>query len=430
LAEYPSDNVSLSGTTSDHLFFAYNYRHIVDQNQVRQFWQKAYQLIYGANQAIESIKEGQSADLDQLRGENLFLRALVHFDLVNMFGRPYSQNKGESLGVMIRKDTDVTALPPRSTVKEVYDFIIADLLKAAELMTVPKNSSFASKQVAYALLSRIYLYKEDNVKAIEYADKVINSGRYSMVETGALKNYFTLPNENNPETIFAFKHTPVDDRARSAIGSMYYSRNNIGWGEMYASESYRNLLAKEPMDVRSNFVEPVYVLDAQGNITRDANGSPVLATRNGHPKYFITKYSNQEGIVQLSSPVYLRLAEMYLNRAEANAKLGKDQMALDDVNLIRRRAGLSGNSLYSPTNMKGHTSVLGVVLEERRIELSFEIQRKYDVFRNKLPMVRNYPGFHLLSGENTQVIQPTDPRVVYFIPPIELVLNTNLVQNP
>ena len=434
LTEYPSDNVMLSGTTTDHLTYAYNYRHIESMTHTSNFWKKAYQLIYGANKVIETIDSDVNGlartATDQLKGENLYLRAMVHFNLVNLFGRPYSQNNGASPGVMIRKDTDVTALPARSTVKEVYDFIEADLLQAADLMTEAKNSSFASKEVCYALLSRVYLYKQDNAKAIEYANKVISSNRYKMVDTETYKKYFTIANETNTETIFAVKHTSLDDRGQSSIGSLYYSKNGAGYGEIYASEAYRNLLDKFPADVRHSFYEPVYVLDAKGNMTYDAAGKPILANRNGYPKYYINKYSNQEGLITLSSPVYLRLAEIYLNRAEAYAKTGKDQAALDDVNLIRTRAGLTGSALYAPGALKGKASVLDVVLEERRIELAFEGQRKYDLFRNNLPLFRDYPGTHLLNGQTTQTVPASDPRVVYFIPQLEIVLNPNLVQNP
>ena len=422
LTEYPSDNVTLSGSTGNNFFFAYNYRHLVDMTQTIRFWRRAYELIYGANKVIENVKEGTSPQLDQLLGENLFLRAMAHFDLVNTFGRPYAQNQGSGPGVMIRKDTDVSALPPRSTVKEVYEFIISDLTKAASLMNVKKNSSYVSREVAQALLARVHLFKEDNAKALESANQVIGSGRYRLVDTEAYKKYFTVANENNPETIFAIKHTPVDDLAKGAIGSMYDGTDGLGWGEMYSSESYRKLLGKYPQDVRNEFQKPFYVKNAAGN--------DVLATRNGIPKYFIYKYSGQDGIQTLSSPVYLRLAEMYLIRAEANAKLGNAAAALDDVNLIRKRAGLSGNALYATGDLKGLPSVLSVVLEERRIELAFEALRKFDVFRNNLPLVRDYPGYHLLSGQNVQTIQPNDPRVVYFVPQQEIVLNPNLVQNP
>jgi hypothetical protein len=429
MAEFPSDDVALSGTTTDPLFYAYNYQHLKSMAVTDNFFRKAYQAIYGTNVVIENLEEGESADLDQVLGENYFLRAMVHFDLVNVFGRPYAHDGGASPGVMIRDNTDINDLPGRSTVKETYEFIIGDLEKAAALMGSTKSSSFASKEVAYALLSRVYLYMENNGKAIEYADMVMNSGRYELMDTEDMPQYFALANESNKETIFAIKHTLKDDRGWGALGSMYLS-DGLGYGEMYASQSYRNLIDRHPADMRREFIVPVYEKNADGSVKTGADGKPVLANRNGYSKYYITKYSYQEGVVTLSSPVYLRLAEMYLNRAEANAKLGNDQAALDDVNLIRERAGLSGNALFSPSNMMGYSSVLDVVLDERRLELAWEAKRKFDVFRNKRTMVRNYPGTHLPSGSTTQEISYTDPRVIFYIPEQEIILNPKLEQNP
>src|SRR5690606_860439 len=221
--------------------------------------------------------------------------------------------------------------PARNTVKEVYDFVIADLLKAASLMTEAKNSNFASKEVAEALLSRVYLFMEDNENAITYANNVINSERYRLASTDVYIKAPTLVPESNPETIFNIRHTISDNKDKNAVGSLYYNDPatlSTGWGEYYASQAYMDLLNEYPEDARHAFITPHYI-------------DGVLQYRGTSPQYFINKYNWQEGIANLSSPVYLRLAEMYLNRAEANAKLGNDEAAISDVNVIRQRAGLS-----------------------------------------------------------------------------------------
>src|SRR5699024_3652714 len=115
--------------------------------------------------------------------------------------------------------------------------------------------------------------------------------------------------------------------------------------------------------------------------------------RNGYPKFYIIKASQQEGIAQLWSPVISRLGEIYLNRAEAYAKSGEDELALKDINVIRERAGIP---IYNTQNdIPEDMSVLDVVLEERRLEMAFEGWRKFDIFRNNETLERRYPGSHL-----------------------------------
>jgi starch-binding outer membrane protein, SusD/RagB family len=437
MGEFPSDDVSLSGTTSDPLFYVYNYAHYPNMGYTPVIWREAYRLIYGANQVIEHAEEGVSPELDQLAGENLFLRALAHFHLVTLFGRPYPQGR-DNPGIPIIASVAAAAEPPsRNTVGEVYDFIVADLKRAARLMTMPQPNRRASKEVAYALLSRVYLYMEEHAAAIAYADSVIASNRYQLLDTETLRRANELPPESEPETIFALKHTPADDKGTGAIGSMYFqSPAGVGWGEMYASRAYRNLLDRYPEDARHAFIEPQYRRDESGAIVRDATGQPVLETRNGYPRYFVDKFSSEQGIVTLSSPTVLRLAEVYLNRAEAYARLGRGAEAIADVNRIRSRAGLSGTALYFPGDLKGNATVLDVVLEERRLELAFEGHRKYDLFRNGRALVRDYPGTHLNPTNpgvdmvaGTQVIAPDHARIVFFIPEAEIELNPKLIQN-
>ncbi len=438
IMEYPGDAVAQGQSSGDDLTRAYRYTHINTSDHCTNFWSQAYKVIAAANKIIEFVPDDASAGLLQLKGENLFLRAMMHFNLVRIFGRPYPQKNGDNPGIPILRegltDEEATSLS-RNTVKEVYDFVIADLLKAAEMMTVAKSNAFASKEVAYALLARVYLYKEDNTNAVKYADLVINANRYTLLQGSEYSGYFrTLP-ESNRETIFCIRHTKVEDRSMSSIGSMYFSgdvsgnplgQGVSGWAEIYASKKYYDFLTKYPEDLRNTFVTP-YIAD--GKLQYNQKLTPVT------PMYYVNKYSLQEGQINLSSPVYLRLGEVYLIRAEAEAKRGNVDAALTDVNKLRERAGLSGAALYTESKIQElGKSALDVVLEERYLELAFEGHRAYDLYRNNRSMERNYPGTHSLSNTPTtdlyQKILPTDNRVVFYIPQAEINRNSKLIQNP
>lgn len=427
--EYGGDNVSLSGTTTDHLFYCYNYQHFPAMSSTTNFWEKAYQLVVGCNKVILSVNSATTSAVQrELKGENLFLRAQTFFHLCNTFSRPYYQDAENNMGIPLKLDDDLKNIPERSSVAEVYRQLVADLKEAEQLMSSRKSNIYASKQAAQALLSRVYLYMSGSIenpnqeyalKAVEYATKVIDSGMFHLLGKEGYKSYFQVAPEENIETIFAVKHLPdIDDRGWSSIGSMYNYVNQQGWAEMFASEPYRELLNQNTEDVRHSFIEPQY---EQDGVT--------LQKRNGYPKYFINKFSLQEGYPTLSSPVFIRLAEMYLNRAEGNARLGNKQAALDDVNLLRERSGLSGQQLYAIDDLKGRESVMEVVLEERRLELAFEAHRRWDIFRNGLTLDRHYRGVHENDFE-TLSIPPEHPRVIFYIPESQMIVQDNLVQNP
>jgi hypothetical protein len=176
-------------------------------------------------------------------------------------------------------------------------------------------------------------------------------------------------------------------------------------------------------------------------ITALDDGSGGIAKKNGNEIYYVSKFSFQDGSPNLSSPVMFRLAEMYLNRAEANAKLGNDAEALNDLDEIRKNRGLE-NSLYNGV-VPGGSTALDLVLQERRIELAFEGHRTLDVYRNKREMDRSYWGYHLSglketdidrsktpTGYTNEIVQPDNPRIIYYIPIDEVQSNTLCTQNP
>ncbi|MCX2679238.1 RagB/SusD family nutrient uptake outer membrane protein [Galbibacter sp. EGI 63066] len=484
ITEYPGDNVALSGGTTDHLFFLYNYQAIATNSRVNRFWRNSYKIVVGCNVVIEKIIERESEETDQLLGENYYLRALVYFQMGNIFGRPYNQG-ASNLSIPLKLTSDTEDRPDRNTVQEVYDQVIADLEKAASLMTINKGAPYASKGAAEALLSRVYLYMEDNTKAIEYADKVIQSGEYTLLPTNRFAVMNTLTPEENEEAIFNVKLSSSADLLGGSDhwftpGSMYASVDGTGWGEMYASRSYLDLIDKNPEDTRKSFIEAQYLTDENGEkipaiywvnneykyefarttetagvTTFEYDGSTYtlqseeqdgktvyyfngpdgrqdvikdydMQKRNGYPKFFILKASLQEEDRHLWSPTVSRLAEMHLNKAEAYAKQGMDQQALDQVNIIRERAGVP---TYTLETIPSGSTVLDVVLEERRLELAYEGHRKFDVYRNGRTMDRRYPGTHLNGTNAFLEIPPTHARVIEFIPEQQIILQPSLIQN-
>src|SRR5690606_11561209 len=154
---------------------------------VNDFWEQSYKNIVGTNIVLEKLEEGSSVENDHLIAENLSLRSMLYFYLTNVFGRPYTQGT-ENLAVPLKLSSDVNENPPRATVGEVYAQIESDLLKAESLFTAEKSNVYASKEAAQALLARVYLYKNQNEKAIAYANKVINSGKYNLLSTSDLPN--------------------------------------------------------------------------------------------------------------------------------------------------------------------------------------------------------------------------------------------------
>lgn len=142
--------------------------------------------------------------------------------------------------------------------------------------------------------------------------------------------------------------------------------------------------------------------------------------------YYCSKFSYQGGLPMMTSPVFLRWGEVVLNRAEAYAKTGKPGLALDDVNTIRKRAGLTGDALMKEENInaRGYADALECVLDERRRELCYEGHRMFDVFRNKLKMDRRFVGCH-----DWEVMEPNDPRIALLLP-LDEINSSGIEQNP
>ena len=476
MAEFPGDNICLSGRTSDPLYQATTYTMTDHLKNIELFWWVSYKVIFSANTIIEGFKEGESAEYDQILGEAYFLRALMHFNAVNLCAKPYVLGR-DNIGVPLRTSTN-TEETTRASVGEVYDQVAADLQKAAELMTKPRhpgNGGYATRATALGLLSRVYLYMEENQKVLdviaEMGDPVANLD-------SDLPNYFAK-GLSSKETLFAIAHSSLENWGKSSISSMFNGYDD-GWGEVYPSDPLLNLYERYPDDKRMEFIKPQFAAATNDVVyfaipTTDGtfrsnlvvpvetSGSDKFCTvegkkyaiqeetingeykqyfvnyggekcaarivkammqRNTYPMYYITKFSYQDGITHLMSPVLLRWGEVLLNRAEAYAKLNKDAEALADVNAIRQRAGIPAEGMFAAGKMHGYTNVLDVVLDERRMELAWEGHRVFDVYRNKRNMDRRFAGV-----QAWEVIDYNDNRIQYPIPYGEYSVS-HIPQNP
>lgn len=481
MSEFIGDNVCLAGRTSDPLYEALTYKRAANLYNISYLWWCGYKIINGANSVIESVQDGVSVEADYLKGENYFIRAIVNFHFSTLWSKHYSLGR-DNMGIVLRKSASDTETK-RATVGEVYDLIVSDLENAIRLMSQSSrrgNAGYISKEAAQGLLSRVYLYMGENDKVISIVNDMLGgSAPESKLEpSNTYPDYFANA-LNSVETLWAVAHTARESRGASSIGSMYLT-DGQGWGEIYASDPILDLLDRNKNDLRNRFIKPKtisetnYMIrwaipgdeDFYQNELRDVtfdtdvdkyyfmegsskvyvekeivngyeqnyinlNGAKLrvrlslkMENRYGWPKYFVTKFSYQDGDPMLSSPVMLRWAEVILNRAEAYAKTNNTDKALEDVNVIRKRAGLSGNQLFSKTNMQGYTNVLDVVLDERRLELSFEGHRAFDIYRNKLSLDRRYSGV-----QTWEVVEPTDNRLQYLIP-LDEITTSGIPQNP
>lgn len=397
------------------------------------FWRESYQLIIGVNTVLQGIKTFQNSaaygalsgtqknQLLHAQGENLFLRGLASFNLVRVFGMPYYQSPETNLGVMLKLTDDPKDIPGRSTVKQTYDQIISDLQQAATLMngTGSQPNIYANVGAAWSLLSRVYLYMGGTVTSpnntytqlcIVYADSVINSGQFQLLQGQAYINMFAADLsgslgraniQSNNEVIFACDHSSISQsnfQGQGIIHLFYYYSYTYGvfTGGFYPSKSFLDLL--DSNDLRRNF----------------------LTQNPFNGKIETTKYLVQPAQFSDAAPyIYLRLAEVYLNRAEAEVKTGDNTDALADLNIIHTRAGLAPFAGLSGQNL------FNTILTERKIELAFEGHNSFDDFRNGLPMIRLSED----TGGQPFIIQPTDPKVVMRIPYDDITTNPKLLQN-
>lgn len=382
-----SDELALYNTLAfpEYPFF-YDNAIAPDSSFNLSIWSSAYNIIYHCNTVIEGLNASDAISetlKQQLIGEVLFIRAFTYFNLVNLYG-----------GVPLILSTDYTenALADRGTMEDCYQRIITDLETAVDqLASEYRNGvrTHANRFAAAALLARVYLYQENWSLAENMASEVIdNNLLYTILDD--LDDVFLA---NSEEAIWQI--APVGTTGQTNEGAAFIIR--------------RVNYFLNPVALKDGLIAAFESGDGRLDhwVTTVGTGSDLA--------YYAFKYKIRFTIDPPSEySTVIRLAELYLIRAEARAQLGDMSGAQNDINVVRERAGLPF------TDANTTDELLDVIRHERRVELFTEQGHRW------FDLIRTGKASEVLSTKNGSWSETSER---YPIPEQELAKNPNLTQN-
>jgi len=374
---------------------AYYTNNLNGMNSAPPYWEKGYSFIYQANAIIEGCQNSNILDEKikrQLTGEARFIRAYWYFYLVNLYG---------DVPLITVTDYNKNSTMQRMSKNTVYDYIISDLEHAENEISAnyvdATDTSITSERVrpnksaVKAMLARVYLYRGNFSSAEKYATDVIsNTEQYSLV---GLEEVFL---KNSREAIWQIPPT--------TNGTWYNTQEGLNF--ILTDRPYNCALSSQLV----NAFEP------GDNRKSTWVGSLSIDTETF---LFPHKYKVKESSDIVEYSMILRLAEQFLIRAEAKANLGKINEAKEDLNAIRKRAGVSN------TNADTKEDLLNAVFHERQVELFTEWGHRW------LDLNR--------SGKVNEIMQKIAPskgsswnpnKNLWPIPQLDINSNPNLTQNP
>ncbi len=390
LGFYPSGDIVNLTTGGASNLVTVNYR--ADDANFSTTWNAIYATINRANNVISKVPGVSDPALttvlkNQYIGEAKFIRALNYFDLVRGWG---------GVQLFLTPTTSLSNIPPtpRSSVQDTYAQILHDLTDAEGLLTpgAAVNRIRVTQETVWALRARVHLYRQEWDLAEQYATKLITSPNYQLLApfsswfagnvTGTKESIFELEfSAQNPSTIRAQMQHP-------SRGGTY----------RYAPTPNIISILKNPAvsGGRRALIDSV--------------------TQTGITQWFGNLYYR----LPATDPAYiLRIAEMYLIRAEARTQQGNLPGGLTDLNAVRTRAAVP---VLTSTDVPDEASLLLAIENENRLEFFLEGHRWFDLARTgraKAVLEPLNPGVHVDPWEN-----------IFPIPNLQIQIDPNLTQNP
>jgi len=362
-------------------------------------WRQSYKVIGNLNLIIDNIEaaEGDPDQKDQIKAEALALRGMTYFDLARTYAYPWIKEGASAQGLPLNVSSSEVVIK-RSDLGETYNQIILDMTTALSLIEdnswVPGSTKYLTKTGVKALLSRVYLYKQDWENALRYAEEVI-AVRGESYLMSASSYAFT---DYTSESLFELSITSQNSLGSNGLGAQFDFKQG-GQGDVIATQTFVDLLKTYQDDPRAKFLE----MDKEGG-------------NNAFVKY--VNRSDGGGLSDHNIPV-IRLSEVYLIAAEAAANgAGGEDQALTYLNTIIK------NRTEDFQNDKANESGEALkrrIAEERRRELALEGHGVYDYIRRGVDIARPVEE-HVNTGVEISNlnIQATDFRTIYPIPSSEI----------
>ncbi|WP_262152486.1 RagB/SusD family nutrient uptake outer membrane protein [Chryseobacterium foetidum] len=373
-------STTTDGATDGNVFN--NFGYVATNGNILSDWNGHYKIIYDCNELINTAIASGDTSAGTLTNiaEAKAIRAFCYFELRRDFG---------SVPINLKTiDIPQDEIAPKSTIAQVDEQIIKDLTEAEAALPVQWTSAYlgrANKGMANTLLAKIYLYQNNWAKALEYSEKVINSGVYIL--NSSYDNEFTKAGNNSKESIFEIQK--AYDFPTKYTNNFYESQGvrgsgtwDLGWGFNVPSNGLVN--AYETGDVRKQTTILVsggpdiynsagYTLPAGPN-----NPNPVLAQQYWNGKAYTLpaeriQYAQNKN--HWENIKILRYADVILIASEAANELGQTGKATTYLNMIRTRANLGA------TPASNQAALRTAIKNERRIEFAMEFERFYDLVR-------------------------------------------------
>lgn len=386
-------------------------------------WKSPYIVIGRANRIIAAAEGGALSDaaeakatIDQYAAEAKVLRALAHFDLVRIYGKPYTEDQGASLGVpLVTGVLESNAKPARSTVAEVYTQVVKDLTEAisSNALATETEPGYVSVWGAKAILSRVYLNMGDYANALSVTEDIIKN---SCAALWTRDQYFKAWDASTPnESEFLFRLNvsgSTDNNDLNGIGNL---QGRDGYKEMVATKKFVDMLSADANDVRNDMFLPA---------TADKEVAAF-----GTNKVYLNKLRGQGGNLRNVTIIpIIRLSEVYLTAAECAFRTNDKAKAVEYLNDLVKNRTTSASALATESDI-----TLDRILIERRKELIGEGQRYFDALRCNETIVRYTSdadkGWHKTLSKEAQSFDRDYFKAIAAIPQSEINANPQIKQN-